>query len=99
MRFVNGEGLNDDELIEAELGDDGNPNDCLFSTFWKNQFPIPQYIKLIQDEERKKCIFYIMQYCYKYGKTPDKECKYIIIFFVICISPVPDTTKFFVCHK
>ena len=45
MKFLNDEGLEDDELIEAELGNDGNPKDCLLSTFWNGEFLIPIYVQ------------------------------------------------------
>eukprot|EP01083_Nonionella_stella_P284933 969941_1 len=76
MTFIVNEQLNDTELpIEAELGDNCDPNDCTYCWMYNNidcKFPVPKNIK-IPDESMETYIFYVLQYCYKENKPPTTQ--------------------------
>lgn len=79
MQFINEQKLvstvnDNDQLIDEELGDNGNPQDCLFSCFFDRGFPIPKYLNIKKIEHKNRYVFYIMQYCYKYGNPPSQQC-------------------------
>ena len=46
------------------------------------EFPIPPYIVTSNNQQKEAYIFYVIQYCYKYGQPPSKQCKYISYLFV-----------------
>ena len=75
LQYVIDEELIDIDLpINKELGDDSNPYDCAYS--WINndtQFPLPTYCILHNNQQKEQFIFYLLQYCYKYGKSPHHQ--------------------------
>eukprot|EP00486_Rosalina_sp_Unknown_P001126 CAMPEP_0201564052 /NCGR_PEP_ID=MMETSP0190_2-20130828/1871_1 /ASSEMBLY_ACC=CAM_ASM_000263 /TAXON_ID=37353 /ORGANISM="Rosalina sp." /LENGTH=259 /DNA_ID=CAMNT_0047979671 /DNA_START=83 /DNA_END=863 /DNA_ORIENTATION=+ len=75
MQYIIDEELNDEDLpIERELGDNCDPNDCAYS--WMNndtEFPIPPYVELNGGQQKEAFIFYVLQYCYKYGQPPSQQ--------------------------
>ena len=89
--YIIKEKINNEILMAQELGDRGNPNDCLYSTYYNDKFPIPNYLNIIQDSHKQQFKFYVIQYCYKYGLPPDHLgiysfnliyilCRYFILF-------------------
>merc|ERR1711933_72726 len=74
LNYIIDEELNDPDLpIEKELGDDCDPNDCVYS--WMNnetEFPIPHYA-VIPAQKKEAFIFYVLQYCYKTQQPPSDQ--------------------------
>ena len=86
-KYVIEQKLDDNILIEQELGDNGNPTQCLFSVFYQDQFPFPSYFHFTNQDQKEQYVFYIMQYCYKYGISPTKQCMSYLNFtlFLYCL--------------
>eukprot|EP01084_Bolivina_argentea_P041554 76691_1 len=74
IKFIIDDELNDKEIpIENELGDETDPNDCIYSLMNSDQpFPVPKYIE-VPPENKEAFIFYVLQYCYKYNQAPSDQ--------------------------
>ena len=87
MQYIIDEELNDEDLpIERELGDNCDPNDCAYS--WMNndtEFPIPSYVIIADNQQKEAFIFYILQYCYKYGQPPSEQCMSLCISLSVAL--------------
>ena len=94
LNYIRNEELDDVDLpIEKELGESCDPNDCAYS--WMNNdtlFPIPSYAQ-IPHNKKEAFIFYILQYCYKFGDAPSDQ------YIQSVIIPKCDGTSFVTVHS
>eukprot|EP01084_Bolivina_argentea_P211681 360032_1 len=73
MQYIIDEELDDDDIkLEDELNDDTMPSQCVYTEFDMHNFPINN-VTCKDDQHKRKLIFYIIQYCYKYDLIPDHQ--------------------------
>ena len=84
LQYAIAEELCDEEElpINKELGDDCDPNDCAYS-WMHTEFPIPDYVKINNNQQKDAFIFYVLQCCYKYGQAPSERCMCHHTFFFL----------------
>eukprot|EP01084_Bolivina_argentea_P000095 172_1 len=71
MQYIIDEELDDDDiLLEDELGNDAVPTDCIYVEFDIQGFPVWGDINY-NLADKKRIVFYIIQYCYKHSSLPD----------------------------